>query len=395
MNYILFDDASRNNLLPLVFTRPVADIRVGILTIREKWEKFLQCKTSSLTEDYLSEKFPIVVESDNYLINSSIFPNQQLIDEIHQLKPNQTLTSGDCVIAYKIKEEDFLNIGDDTLTNYEEIVSKSQYSKLNNVWDIFVLNAQEIVADFEMLTKGRKSATLSSTNKTAGEYTVFIEEGAKVEFSILNATDGPVYIGKDAEIMEGCMVKGPFALCEHAILKMGAKIYGGTTIGPYSKVGGELNNVVILGYSNKAHDGFVGNSVIGEWCNLGADTNTSNLKNTYEEVKLWNYPLQTFVNTGLQFCGLIMGDHTKCGINTMFNTGTVVGVNSNVFGSGFQRNFIPSFSWGGVNGISTYDIKKAVIVAQRVYERRNLTFSDTEKNILDHVFNLTYKNRML
>ena len=224
---------------------------------------------------------------------------------------------------------------------------------------------------------------------------IFIEEGAKVEFSILNATEGPIYIGKDAEIMEGCLVKGPFALCENAILKMGAKIYGGTTIGPFSKVGGEINNVVILGYSNKAHDGFLGNSVIGEWCNLGADTNTSNLKNTYEDVKLWNYPLQTFINTGLQFCGLIMGDHSKCGINTMFNTGTVVGVNANVFGSGFQRNFIPSFSWGGVSGISTYDIKKAIIVAQRVYERRNLVFNDTEKDILKHVFNLTYKNRML
>ncbi len=281
------------------------------------------------------------------------------------------------------------------MANYEEIESKSLHTKLNNVWDIFVLNGQEIIADFEMLTKGRKSAVISDTNKIVGNQQIFIEEGAKIEFSILNATEGPIYIGKDAEIMEGCLVRGPFALCENAMLKMGAKIYGGTTIGPYSKVGGEINNVVILGYSNKAHEGFLGNSVIGEWCNIGADTNTSNLKNTYEEVKLWNYPLQTFVSTGLQFCGLIMGDHSKCGINTMFNTGTVVGVNANVFGSGFQRNFIPSFSWGGVSGISTYDIKKAVIVAQRVYERRDLTFSDTEKDILKHVFNLTYKNRML
>jgi len=395
MNYILFDDASRNNLLPLAFTRPVADIRVGILTIREKWEKYLNCSTSSLTEEYLSEKFPTVIKSNNYLINSSIFPNKQIIDEIHTLKPNQALSAGDYVIAYNIKEEDFANIGDDSLANYEEIESKSLHTKLNNVWDIFVLNGQEIIADFEMLTKGRKSAVISDTNKIVGNQQIFIEEGAKIEFSILNATEGPIYIGKDAEIMEGCLVRGPFALCENAMLKMGAKIYGGTTIGPYSKVGGEINNVVILGYSNKAHEGFLGNSVIGEWCNIGADTNTSNLKNTYEEVKLWNYPLQTFVSTGLQFCGLIMGDHSKCGINTMFNTGTVVGVNANVFGSGFQRNFIPSFSWGGVSGISTYDIKKAVIVAQRVYERRDLTFSDTEKDILKHVFNLTYKNRML
>lgn len=395
MNYILFDDASRNNLLPLSFTRPVADIRVGILTIREKWEKYMNCKTSSLTEAYLSEKFPIIIKSDNFLINSSIFPNQQIIDEIHVLKPNQALSAGDYIIAYNIKEEDFENIGDDSLSNYQEIKSKVNHTKLNNVWDVFTLNGQEIIADLEILTKGRKSTEISNTNKIAGQHQIFVEDGAKIEFSILNATEGPIYIGKDAEIMEGCMLRGPLALCDHSIVKMGAKVYGGTTIGPFSKVGGEINNVVILGYSNKAHEGFLGNSVIGEWCNLGADTNTSNLKNTYEEVKLWNYPLQTFVNTGLQFCGLIMGDHSKCGINTMFNTGTVVGVNANVFGSGFQRNFIPSFSWGGVNGISTYDIKKAVIVAQRVYERRNLAFNDTEKDILNHVFNLTYKNRML
>ncbi|MFZ4741531.1 MAG: GlmU family protein [Bacteroidales bacterium] len=395
MNYILFDDASRNNLLPLSFTRPIADIRVGILTIREKWERYLNSKTSSLTEEYLSEKFPIAIKSNNYLINSSVFPNKQIIEEIHALKPNQALSTGDYIIAYNIKEEDFENIGDDSLANYEEIVLKSQHTKLNNTWDVFMLNGEEIAKDFELITKDKKSVAISTTNKTAGEHQIFIEEGAKVEFSILNATEGPIYIGKDAEIMEGCLIKGPFAMCENAILKMGAKIYGGTTIGPFSKVGGEINNVVILGYSNKAHDGFLGNSVIGEWCNLGADTNTSNLKNTYEDVKLWNYPLQTFVNTGLQFCGLIMGDHSKCGINTMFNTGTVVGVNANVFGSGFQRNFIPSFSWGGVSGISTYDIKKAIIVAQRVYERRNLVFNETEKDILKNVFNLTYKNRML
>ncbi|MFZ4414875.1 MAG: putative sugar nucleotidyl transferase, partial [Bacteroidales bacterium] len=366
-----------------------------ILTIREKWEKYLNCKTSSLTEAYLSEKFPIIIQSDNFLINSSIFPNKEIIDEIHVLKPNQALSAGDYIIAYNIKEEDFENIGDDSLSNYQEVISKAGHTKLNNVWDVFTLNGQEIVADLEILTKGRKSIEISNTNKIAGQHQIFVEEGAKIEFSILNATEGPIYVGKDVEIMEGCMLRGPLALCDHSIVKMGAKVYGGTTIGPFSKVGGEINNVVILGYSNKAHEGFLGNSVIGEWCNIGADTNTSNLKNTYEDVKLWNYPLQTFVNTGLQFCGLIMGDHSKCGINTMFNTGTVVGVNANVFGSGFQRNFIPSFSWGGVNGISTYDIKKAVIVAQRVYERRNLAFNDIEKDILNHVFNLTYKNRML
>ncbi|MCX6229991.1 MAG: GlmU family protein [Bacteroidetes bacterium] len=394
MNYILFDDASRNNLLPIVFTRPVADIRIGILTLREKWEKYLNCKTSTLTEEYLSKKYPTLLEKNNFLINGSIFPSAELIDELHNLKPNQTLKAGDCVIGYNINKEDFENTVDDT-TPYEEIELKSPYTKLSNVWEIFAFNGNEIISDFELITKNRKSAVVPTTNKVAGNHPIFIEEGARVEFSILNATDGPIYIGKDAEVMEGCLIRGPFALCESSILKMGAKVYSNSTIGPHSKAGGELNNVVFLGYSNKAHEGFLGNSVIGEWCNIGADTNTSNLKNTYEEIKLWNYPLQSFASTGLQFCGLIMGDHTKCGINTMFNTGTVVGVNANVFGAGFQRNFIPSFSWGGVNGISTYDIKKAIHVAERVYERRNLIFSDIDKDILNHVFNMTYKNRML
>lgn len=395
MNYILFDDASRNNLLPLVFIRPVADLRIGILTIREKWEMFLNAKTSTLTESYLDEKFPLKLEKENFLINSSIIPNNQLVDEIHLLKPNQSLVCNDYVIAYNILEDDFNVINDENQAGYEEIESKVSHLKLNYIWEIFAFNADEIISDFHLITKDRVSQKISETNRVLGVENIFLEEGAKVEFSIINATEGPVYIGKNAEIMEGSVIRGPFALCEQSVVKMAAKIYGGTTVGPYSKVGGELNNVVIFGHSNKAHDGFMGNSVIGEWCNIGADTNTSNLKNTYEEVKLWNYPLETFLNTGLQFCGLIMGDHTKCGINTMFNTGTVVGVNANIFGSGFQRNFVPSFSWGGINGVSTYDLKKANLVASRMFERRNLKFDETEQKILKHVFNLTYKNRML
>ncbi len=394
MNYILFDDALRNNLLPLVFTRPVADIRVGILTIREKWEKLLNAKTFSLTEEYLSEKFPLEIKGSNYLINSSIIPDQQLVNEIKELKPNQILKYSDCVIAYHITGEDFNSPNEDTQAVFEEIESKALHVKLNYTWEVFVLNGSEIVKDFNLITKNRTSAKISDTNRILGKENIFVEEGAKIEFSIINASEGPVYIGKDAEIMEGSVIRGPFALCEHSVVKMAAKIYGATTVGPYSKVGGELNNVVILGYSNKAHDGFLGNSVIGEWCNLGADTNSSNLKNTYEEVKLWNYPLETFLNTGLQFCGLIMGDHSKCGINTMFNTGTVVGVNANIFGAGFQRNFIPSFSWGAVSGI-TYDLKRALKVAQTMYDRRSMDFNETEQNILKHVFNLTHKNRML
>jgi len=222
---------------------------------------------------------------------------------------------------------------------------------------------------------------------------IFVEEGAKVECAILNASTGPIYIGKDAEIMEGAIVRGPLALCEHAALKMGAKIYGPTTIGPHSKVGGEVNNSVIIGYSNKGHDGFLGNSVLGEWCNIGADSNNSNLKNNYAEVKLWNYPQERFVNTGLTFCGLIMGDHSKCGINTMFNTGTVVGVNANIFGSGFPRNFVASFSWGGAAGFTTYKTADAFEVAARVFDRRGMVFNETEQEILQHVFEITAKYR--
>ena len=395
MNYILFDDSTRINLLPFTFTRPVADIRIGILTIREKWEHYLGCKTSTLTESYLGEKFPMVRAVNNILINASVIPNKTLVEEIKALKPNHALSSDDYMIAVNLKEEDIDNLGDDVSSVMQEIESEAIITKLNNVWEIFAFNDEEIKNDFKLITTGRISAKLSDTNKVAGVENIFIEEGAKVEFSIINATTGPVYIGKDAEIMEGSMVRGPFAMCEGAIVKMGAKVYGATTIGPHSKVGGELNNVVIFGYSNKAHDGFLGNSVIGEWCNLGADTNTSNLKNTYEDVKIWNYTDQTFVNTELQFCGLIMGDHSKCGINTMFNTGTVVGVNANVFGSGFQRNFIPSFTWGGVSGFSTYDIRKAIKVATRVYDRRGLEFDEMEQGILTAIFMMTHKNRQL
>ncbi|MEI6821492.1 MAG: GlmU family protein [Bacteroidota bacterium] len=395
MNYILFDDSTRINLLPFTFTRPVADIRIGILTIREKWEKYLGCKTSTLTETYLSKKFPLVEEDENILINASILPNQKLVDEIKSLKPNQALSSGDYIIAFSSSDVGMDNTSDETASVVEEIETNALFTKLNNVWEIFSFNDEEIRNDFNLITKGRKSIAISDTNNCSGAENIFIEEGAKVEFSIINAKTGPVYIGKDAEIMEGCMVRGPFAMGQDSVLKMGTKVYGATTLGPYSKAGGELNNVVFFGYSNKAHDGFIGNSVIGEWCNLGADTNASNLKNSYDEVKLWSYTDETFIGTGLQFCGLIMGDHSKCGINTMFNTGTVVGVSSNVFGSGFQRNFIPSFTWGGVSGFTTYDIKKAIRVAKRVFERREIEFDEIEQNILTSVFKLTYKNRLL
>ncbi len=393
MNFILFDDTTRINLLPLTFTRPVADIRIGILTIREKWEKMLKAKTSAKTEKYLSVKFPLKFESglDNIWINGSFCPNTLLVEEIKILKPNQALVMLNVVIAANSGSsndfEHFLS------TDFEKVESQTNALQIKNSWDIFSKNGEEIKADFELITAGRKSQVLSATNKVIGAENIFVEIGAKVECAILNASTGPIYIGKDAEIMEGAIVRGPFALCEHSVLKLGAKIYGPTTIGPQSKVGGEVNNSVIFGYSNKAHDGFLGNSVIGEWCNLGADTNNSNLKNNYAEVKLWNYERERFALTGLTFCGLIMADHSKCGINTMFNTGTVVGVNANIFGAGFPRNFIPDFSWGGAAGFTTYKTKDAIEVATLVFERRGMIFNQTEQDILSHVFELTEKYR--
>lgn len=390
MNYIIFDNFRRNYLLPLTFTRPVGDLRIGILTIREKWEQYLKTKTSSLTEEYLSKKYPITKGKNNILINGSVSPNDELIEKVLNLKPKEAIVSGSTIIALHVEEDDLEKIGEGETEGIDEIKIEQEYIKLNNTWDIFTRNADAIQNDIKLLFQEKKSEKLSATNKIQNEGNIFVEKGAKVEYAYLNASNGPIYIGKDAEVMEGVMIRGPVAICNNAVIKMGAKIYGGTTIGPFCKVGGEVNNSVFLGYANKAHDGFLGQSVIGEWCNLGADTNNSNLKNTYDEVRLWCYPEKTFVKTGLQFCGLIMGDHSKCGINTMFNTGTVLGVYVNVFGSGFQRNFIPSFTWGGTSGFQQYDFSKAVIVAKAVYKRRDIEFTQTDEEILNHIYNSTF-----
>lgn len=393
MNYILFDSSFRNNLLPLTFTRPVADLRIGILTIREKWELLLQEKTSTLTEPYLALKYPLVKAETNILINGSICPNEALLAEVKKLKSGETLVQGDSIIAMCLEADSLDSFGGEAADDISTITTDIDFIKVENTWELFQFNDRAIREDFELLTKGRKSQPLSKTNRVVNPENIFVEEGAVVEFAILNASTGPIYIGKEAEIMEGSKVRGPLALCDHSVLKMDAKIYGATTIGPYSKVGGEINNSIILGYSNKAHDGFLGHSVLGEWCNLGADTNTSNLKNTYEDVKLWSYAEDAFVATGLQFCGLIMGDHSKSGINTMFNTGTVVGVNSNIYGAGFQRNFVPSFSWGGTHGFADFDLNKAIKIATAVYKRRGIAFDQVEMAILKEIYNLTHKNR--
>ena len=389
MNYILFDGNVRNQLLPFTFTRPVADIRVGILTIREKWEHLLGFTTTTLTEDYLSEKYPFLELEKNILINASFLPSENLVNIVKGLNENQAIFFEDEPIAFFATEGQEVDFESFDIIQYAE----NDVLRIEHTWDIFSKNGEAIKRDFEMITKGRKSQPIPKGIWTKNPESIFIEEGATIEFCTLNASEGPIYIGKDTEIMEGALVRGPFALCEHSTLKMGAKIYTNTTIGPHSKVGGEVNNSVIFGYSNKGHDGFLGNSVLGEWCNLGADTNNSNLKNNYAEVRLWDYETEGFARTGLQFCGLMMGDHSKCGINTMFNTGTVVGVSANIFGSGFPRNFVPSFSWGGSGGFTTYKTDKAFEVAKVVMERRNIEFSDMDAKILEHVFEETAKWR--
>lgn len=389
MNYILFDGPARNALLPFTFTRPVADILVGIMTIRQKWEAYLGSTTTTVTEEYLSEKFPMVELEENVMINASFLPNAILVEMLGNLRPNQAIFKGDDVIAFFTNDEQE-SVDFDT---YEILEYNDDCITIENTWDIFSKNDTAIREDFEFLTADRKSKPVPKSVNVIAPENIFIEEGAKLEFVTLNASTGPIYIGKDSEIMEGSIIRGPFALCENAQVKMGAKVYGATTVGPYSRIGGEVKNSVLFAYSNKGHDGFLGDSVLGEWCNIGADSNNSNLKNNYEEVKLWSYETESFAKTGLQFCGLMMGDHSKCGINTMFNTGTVVGVSANIFGSGFPRNFVPSFSWGGAAGFTTYVTKKAFETARLVMSRRNVEFDEKEAAILEYIFEESKKWR--
>ncbi|WP_353097900.1 GlmU family protein [Empedobacter brevis] len=380
MNIILFDGEEWENLLPLTFTKPVASLRMGVLSFAERWEKILNTTISYQTQSYLEEKFSTNYQSENIFINPSFFPTTELIHYIKELELNQSILFNGQLVAVKTTEE-FPRIT-------SEIISLEKTIHIKNSWDLFTYNFQAIEFDFEILTKGRASQPISETNNVLHPEKIFIEEGAKVEFSILNASEGPIYIGKEAEIMEGCMIRGGLALCEHGKINMGAKIYPGCTVGPYCKVGGELNNAILMAYSNKGHDGFLGNAVLGEWCNLGADTNNSNLKNNYAEVKLWNYKEKRFVKTGLQFCGLIMGDYAKSAINTQFNTGTVVGVCANIFQSGFPPNMIKHYSWGGQSDAPVFSFERACEAAEKMMERRKVEFTPTDKKILEHIFNL-------
>ncbi|MFY0643684.1 MAG: GlmU family protein [Bacteroidia bacterium] len=388
MNLILFD-SNIELLLPLTYTRPAADLRTGILTIKEKWENYTGSSCSFLAQASLQAKFKCHWEDDNIYVNGRWLPNASSAAILESLQLGQAYEHNGELIALrggKMTLEELLEAKESTaLDDSIQLISRP--------YDLFNLNDQEVRKDFNLITANRSSANVNETNTLIGNE-IFIEEGAKINAAVLNSESGPIYIGKDAEVMEGSLIRGPFALCESSVVKLGCKIYGATTVGPHSKVGGELNNVVMQAHSNKGHDGFLGNAFIGEWCNIGADTNASNLKNNYADVKVWNYESKRFTPSGLQFCGLIMGDHSKCGINTMFNTGTVVGVSANIFGSGFPRNFVPSFSWGGSSGFTTYSLNKAFDTASKVMERRGKSLNELEENILKHIFESSSEYRI-
>lgn len=389
MNVILFEDERWQKFLPLVFTRPVGELRIGMLTIADKWKHTLQTTVVHQTRAYLQPLYASEAAPQGYLINARVLPTAYLLQAIEALQP------GECLV----QDQEFIA---GYYNTHEQVESKLfKVSKsiddaflLQNVTDIFMKNAEALALDFDTLTKGAKSEPLHASNIVIGNaQLVHIAAGAKVWASTLNTNDGPIFIDKDAEVMEGSHIRGPFYLGEHSQLKMAAKVYGATTIGPHCKVGGEVSNSVLQGYSNKGHDGFIGNTVMGEWCNLGADTNTSNLKNNYSQVRIYDFATETMANTGLTFCGLIMGDHSKCSINTMFNTGTVVGVGANVFGGSFPPKHIPSYSWGGSEGFVEYNFDKMIATARQVYARRGILLSDTIEKMLLNVFEMTANHR--
>ena len=392
-NIILFDDKDTwTDLLPIAYTRPISDIRIGILTIKEKWQKYFPDHDfSCLTAEYLSVKYPTNITDDNLFIAGNCCPDKNFADAVSVLGNGEALAYNGELVAYRGTMEGFKSVNLEKAAPY----TASSLTMLHQLYDIFLLNGSEMRRDYHIIIAGRESQPLSETCTIVGPYrlddgcpAIFIEEGATVEAVTLNTTGGPIYIGKDAVIMEGVCIRAPFAACRHSQVNMGAKIYGATTLGPYCKVGGELNNVVMIGYSNKAHDGFLGNAVIGEWCNIGAGTNASNLKNDYTEIKLWNYRAHRFLRTGLQFCGLIMGDHSKAGINCMFNTATVIGVGVNVHGAGFPRNFVASFSEGSVAGYTDVSVVKFFDIAKRMMARRGIELSETDKEIFESIYRI-------
>ncbi|MFC5282888.1 putative sugar nucleotidyl transferase [Pedobacter alpinus] len=389
MTINFFDDQSRTSLLPLTYTRPVADLRIGIMKISEKWLFHFPSEVGYLTETYLQDKFPLIEGENKLFINGSVCPDASLLAAISGLSDGQALVNDDVCIAVKSNQNRFYF---NDLTGFDIIEYQNPFLKITFPEDIFKFNDTALRADFKVLTKGRTSAKLNTTNTIIGD-DIFVEEGVEAECCTFNTKNGPIYLGKNSQVWEGSHIRGALALCENSQIKLGTKIYGATTIGPNCRVGGEINNAVIWGNSSKGHEGYLGNSVLGEWCNIGADTNNSNLKNNYAEVKLWDYKTQRFRKTGLQFCGLIMADHAKCGINTMFNTGTVVGVGANVFGAGFPRNFVADFAWGGAHGFEVYSLNKMFETVTKVFERKGKIFDDIERNLLTNIFEFTEQYR--
>jgi UDP-N-acetylglucosamine diphosphorylase/glucosamine-1-phosphate N-acetyltransferase len=382
MNISFFEDLQDRSLFPLTLTRPSAHLRIGIMTIAGKWIHRLNASSWGFeTREYLQPKFPSLQCPADLRISGNVIPTPALVQAVLTLTADQALVSSEGQLIAVRSSNTSINASDYT----NQVVFSESFSTVKRPYHIFKWNAQEITLDFDFLTQGRTSVEISATNQIIGKHPIFFEEGAKAECCIFNTQDGPIYIGKNAQVMEGSIIRGPFAMGEGSNVKLGTKIYPGTSLGPYCNVGGELNNVVMHGYSNKGHDGFLGNAVLGEWCNIGADTNCSNLKNTYEEVKVWNYHNERFDKSGEQFCGLIMGDHSKCGINTMFNTGTVVGVGCNIFGAGFPRQFIQDFSWGGAQGIEPHKIPQFEKTAKLVMQRRGKEYSEAEQNIMRYV----------
>lgn len=381
MKITFFDQHIRLHLLPLTFTKPSSELRVGMLKIAEKWDHYFpDYEIGYETADYLNELFIPNSNGDQLFTAGNCCPTDALVDHVNLLKLGEGIGFQNQLIAFRAEhfsEHTKLKIND---------LSNLAFNQIKRPYDLFQKNASEMELDFERLTKGKSSSPLSSSNQIMGER-IFAEPGAKAEYCILNNITGPIYLAANSEIMEGSMIRGGFYLGKSSQAKMGTKVYGATTVGPESRIGGEVSNSIILGNSNKGHDGFLGNSVLGEWCNLGADTNNSNLKNNYDEVKLWNYASKSMEKTGLQFCGLIMGDHSKSGINTMFNTGTVVGVSSNIYGADFPPNYIPSFQWGSAKGFQTYEFEKAIATMERVMERRNKQLSNLERKLFTHLFN--------
>lgn len=381
---LVFSDAQYwEDFLPLTFTKPISELRCGILTFAERWEKLLDIRDKRyITEEYLEVKYPRYEKKESLLIVPNFLPTEKVLDQIKNLQFGEALVYENELLVAKINLENFGLHQIEKMTDIEE-----ELTVFKHPTDLFSFNEKAINFDFDLLTNGRISQPLSETNGFLGnKEDIFIEEGAEIEFATINAKTGKIYIGKNAEVMEGCNLRGPIALCEGAKFNLGAKIYGATTIGPYSKIGGEVNNIVVQGYSNKGHDGFVGNSVIGEWCNFGADTNSSNLKNNYSEVKLWSYKHKKFVGTGLQFTGVIMGDHAKTAINTQLNTGTIIGVAANIFKTGFPPNLVDNFSWGGMRGDEKFTINKVYEVAEKMMNRRKISFTQADKDILRYIF---------